>query len=129
MIVIDTSILISLEHKDEKIIKKLGEIFEEHGKGFCITFINLFEFLFGLKVKKIRREKEALSFLKKFPVLNSTEFTSKIMAELKYKYDRKGIVLPLADLIIASIAIENNALLITSDKDFEKIDELKKIII
>ena len=51
------------------------------------------------------------------------------MADLKYKYEKKGIVVPLADLIIASIAIENNAVLVTSDKDFEKIEELKKIII
>jgi len=37
--------------------------------------------------------------------------------------------IPLADLIIASIAIENDMLLVTQDKDFKKIKELKKIII
>lgn len=47
------------------------------------------------------------------------------MADLKYKYEKKGIVIPLADLIIANIAIENNTVLVTSDKHFERPEELK----
>ena len=63
MIILDTSILIYLEHKDEKIIEKLKEISEKYGKEFYITFINLFEFLLGLKVKKkLKREKKQFLF-------------------------------------------------------------------
>jgi predicted nucleic acid-binding protein len=40
----------------------------------------------------------------------------------------KGVI-SLADLIIASIVIEKGMILVTSDKDFEKIEELRKIII
>jgi predicted nucleic acid-binding protein len=129
MIVLDTSVLISVERKDEEVIDKILELSEEYGKEFYITFMNLFEFLLGVMVKKIRKKKEAVSFLKRFLVLNSTELTSRIMANLKFKYDKKGEVIPLADLIIASIVIENGMVLVTSDKDFEKIEELKKVII
>jgi predicted nucleic acid-binding protein len=129
MIVLDTSVLISVERKDEEVIDKILELSEEYGKEFYITFMNLFEFLLGVMVKKIRKKKEAVSFLKRFLVLNSTELTSRIMANLKFKYDKKREVIPLADLIIASIVIENGMVLVTSDKDFEKIEELKKVII
>jgi predicted nucleic acid-binding protein len=129
MIVLDTSVLISIECKEEKVVKKILEISEKYGRVFYITFINLFEFLLGLKIKKVKKRKEALSFLKRFLVLNSTETTSKIMAELKFKYDKKGEAISLSDLIIASIVIEKGMILITSDKDFEKIEELRKIII
>lgn len=129
MITLDTSILISLEHRDNKVIKRILELSEEYGEDFYITFINLFEFLLGLKIKKVKKKEEAISFLRNFPILNSTKLTSKIMADLKFKYDKKGMEIPLADLIIASIAIENDMLLVTQDKDFKKIKELKKIII
>jgi predicted nucleic acid-binding protein len=129
MIVLDTSILVSIECKEEKVIKKILEISERYGRIFYITFMNLFEFLLGLKIRGIKKRKEAISFLERFSVLNSTEATSKIMAELKFKYDKKGEVISLADLIIASIVIEKGMILVTSDKDFEKIEELRKIII
>ena len=48
---------------------------------------------------------------------------------MKYKYDKKGETLPLADFLIASQVIENNMLLVTADKDFDKIEELRKIVI
>ena len=39
------------------------------------------------------------------------------------------MTLALADLLISSQVIENNLILVTMDKDFEKIESLKKIIL
>jgi predicted nucleic acid-binding protein len=70
-----------------------------------------------------------LDFINKFNCLKASSITAKILAELKDKYEKKGIVIGLADLIIASHAKESNLVLLTSDKVFEKIDEIDKIVI
>lgn len=79
-----------------------------------------------VKVKPPKNAKAAVAFVRRFDILNTTERTSELLADLKSEYDRKGIALPLADLIIASLMIENDMVLVTKDKDFEKIEELKK---
>lgn len=123
--ILDTSALIALQKKEKKVIEEI----EKQRREFYITFVNLFEFLLGLKIRKPKREKEAEEFIRKFPVLTAGEKTAEILAELKYSYDKQGASLPFADLLIASIAIENEMPLVTMDKDFEKIKELKKIIV
>ena len=70
-----------------------------------------------------------MGFINKFWVLNTTEETSKILSDLKFKYDKKGISISLADLIIASLAIENDMTLLTTDADFKRIEELKILFI
>ncbi|MBI2142325.1 PIN domain-containing protein [Candidatus Woesearchaeota archaeon] len=47
----------------------------------------------------------------------------------KYKYDKKGIILSLADLIIASQVKETNMTLVTKDKIFERIEEINKVLL
>lgn len=123
--ILDTSAIIALQKKEKKVIEEI----EKRRGAFYITFVNLFEFLLGLKIRKPKKGKEAEEFIRKFSVLNAGEKTAEILAELKYDYDKQGIPLPLADLLIASIAIENEMPLLTMDKDFEKIRELKKIIL
>jgi predicted nucleic acid-binding protein len=46
-------------------------------------------------------------------------------ANLAWELDRKGKMLPLADLIIGTSALTLNAILITTDKHFKKIPGLK----
>jgi len=128
-LVFDTSILIALERKDQDTLNKLQAIAEEYNASPFITFINLFEILMGMKLITPRRYKEAMTFVKKFDVLNTTDETSKILADLKFKYDKKGTALPLADLIIASLVVENKMTLVTKDRDFEKIEELEKVLV
>jgi len=129
VLVLDTSILISLEKRRKDIIKKIKEISSVHQEPAVITFISYFEFLFGIKDKNLKNEEKAIAFLNKFGVLKINRETARISADLKYKYNKKGFELSLSDLLIASQAIENNMTLVTTDKDFEQIEELKKIII
>ncbi|MBI4163797.1 MAG: PIN domain-containing protein, partial [Candidatus Aenigmarchaeota archaeon] len=90
----------------------------------AITFISYFEFLYGIRKKDIRNKEKAISFIEEFSIIQTTKTTAGILVWLKEKYE-----LPLADLLIASQAIENQSVLITKDNDFDKIRELNKIII
>jgi len=128
-LVLDTSVLIAIQKKNGNIIKKLSELSKVYPLPPQLTFISYFEFLYGLKKRKPKRYDDALAFLNNFNVLHTTNNSAEILSELKLKYDGEGIVLSLADLMIASQVIENNLMLVTLDKDFKKISELKKIIL
>ena len=128
-LVLDTSILIAIEKKDKETINKIEELSKAHYAPAAITFVNYFEFYFGAMAKNIRNRQVMAEFINKFNCLKASEKTAEILAELKYKYDSKGITFALADLIIASQVIENNMVLLTKDKDFEKISELRKVIL
>jgi len=129
VLVFDTSVLIALERKDDKVIAKLEDLSKTYALTPYTTFINVFEFLLGIKLKPPKNAKEAVAFVKRFDILHTTERTPELLADLKFKYDRKGLVLPLADLVIASLVIENDMVLVTNDKDFERIEELNKEVI
>jgi len=65
-----------------------------------------------------------LSLLEEFQVIQTTKSTASLLPLLKTKYG-----LPLIDLLIASQVMEVNGIIITKDKDFDIISEIKKIII
>lgn len=128
-LVFDTSILIAIEGGDKETINKLENLYKSYLSSPQLTFISFFEYLIGLKIRKSKSFQTNLIFLKKFNVLHTTDSSAEILSDLKIKYDKKGIALSLADLLSASIVIDNNLVLVTKDKDFEKIEELKKIIL
>jgi len=128
-LVFDTSILIAIEKGDKETINKLENLYKSYLSSPQLTFISFFEYLIGLKIRKSKSFQTNLIFLKKFNVLHTTDSSAEILSDLKIKYDKKGIALSLADLLSASIVIDNNLVLVTKDKDFEKIEELKKIIL
>ncbi len=127
-IILDTSILIGLEKNDRFVLSQLADIRKFHPMDPNIPFISYFEFISGLKNRKPHNVSKAIKFIEQFPFLKAQKETAKILADLKH-YETKGIMLPLADLLIAAQAIENNMTLVTLDKGFERIEELKKIIL
>ena len=106
-LVLDTSALISLEKEEIGIIKKIKELSKEYEPPVFVTFISVFEFLIGLKLSLLTRKTAARNFLNQFSILNTTNETAELMESLKSEYDKKGHVMSLADLIIASLVIEN----------------------
>jgi predicted nucleic acid-binding protein len=128
-LVFDTSILISIERNDISVINRLRELSQSYPVPAQITFINYYEFLRGIKIKKPKNSEKLMSFLNKFKILSITKKTADILSDIKTEYDNQGIALSLADLLIASQVIENNFILVTKDSDFSKIKELKKIIL
>ena len=128
-LLLDTTILINLERKKKNIIERISRLLESDPVPASITFINYFEFIHGLHKKNPKNREEAIIFIEKFHCLQTTKNTAKILSNLKYKYEKLGKVFSLTDLIIASQAIENNMTLVTNDKQFETIAELKKVIL
>ena len=128
-IAFDTSALIELERNQPELLKKLRELSETHNEIPCLPFISYFEFIYGLKIKSEQNRLKSLSFINSFQLLSLGRRTAEILSDLKHKYEDIGKSFILADLLIASQAIEHNLTLITKDKQFEGIEELKKIII
>ena len=128
-LVLDTSILINLERGSEATIRQLRKLAEAYPLPARITFISEFEFLMGIQEREPKNKDKALAFLRHFSILQTRNGTADLLAGLKFRYDKKGIAISLADFIIAALTIQNNMTLVTKDKDFQKIEELKKIIL
>ena len=128
-LVIDTSVLISLEKGDKVTISSMEDLKKMHTSPPCITFINYFEFLHGIRERNPKNKSDALSFVELFEFLAITKRTAIILSDLKYKYEKLGVSFSLSDLLIASQTIENGMMLVTKDKHFQEIEELKKIIL
>lgn len=128
-LLLDTSILVAIERKERAIIKKLDQLTKAHPQPSSISFINYFEFYYGVIEKNIKNRQIMIEFINKFNCLRASVMTAQILAELKHKYDKKGISIGLADLLIASQAKESNMTLVSMDKTFEKIEEINKVIL
>ena len=127
-LLLDTPILIAIQRDNKEVIKKIDELKKTHFQPASISFISYFEFYSGLINKNIKNRKVMIDFINKFNCLKASSITAEILAELKYKYERKGIIVGLVDLIVASHAKENNMVLVTTDKIFEKIEDINKIV-
>ncbi len=128
-LLLDTSIVVELERKNEEIIKKIADLYQLHEGKASVSFITHFEVLLGIKKRSPKNQAEGVLFLNNFLCLPATQGTASILSDLKLKYDKKGVSISLANLIIASQARENNLLLVTMDKTFGKIGEIEVIVI
>lgn len=129
MITFDTSILVDIEKGNKNTVKKLAELTATHAGPALLLFIPYFEFYRGLNVNAPERLEKGGAFLKKFTFVQPTKKTAELLVRLRTKYDATGNSLHLADLIIASQVQEHNLVLVTKDTDFERIDEIRKIVL
>ena len=123
-LVFDTSILIEIRNRNKEILDKLEKIRNSYPSPPKISFISYFEFIFGIRNKSEQNKEKEMNFINKFETINTTNKTAEIMTLFKEKYE-----IPFPDLIIAAQVREHNEILITKDKDFEIITEIKKIIL
>ena len=126
-LLLDTSLLIDIENEHQPALKEIAEISKQDLAPPATTFINHLEFLWGLRHKKEKIRNHYLVFINEFIILQTSRFTPVILCNLRQKYESRGVVLSLADLIIASLAIEHNMTLVTRDKGFMPIEELSQI--
>lgn len=124
-LLLDTSILIELEKENRDILSSIERLSKKHERPF-ISFMSLVEFLTGYGMLSLEKKVKAKKFIWQFPILHTTNSTAAILSSLKYKYKSQK---SMTDLFIASHAIEHNLTLITRDKDFTDINELKKVVI
>ena len=120
LILLDTSILIEIDAGNQKVISKLSELANGYPASDCaISWVNFFEFYYG-SMGDQKMAENCLQFLNKFSFLEMTKEATKIFTRFrKEKTNVKDF-----DLLIGSIAIANNALLVTMDGDFKRIKGL-----
>jgi len=121
MLIFDTSVVIDIERKEEQTLNRLKEIKEKYQSPGFLSFISYFELMEGLK-KQGLEDSEAREFIENFNVLSASKKTALGLADLKIESESRGYKIPLADLLIAAQAKENDFVVVTKDNHFEKID-------
>lgn len=125
LICLDTDVLIN--HKRAK-IKDQSFLFQltEEGFQYAITTVTVYELLKGDNFDEDKFWKDFFSRI----VILKFDYNSAEQASSIYRYLRtKGALLPIEDILIAAIALQNGIPLATYNiKHFERIEGLKLIV-
>ena len=125
MIFLDTDV-ISYFLKGNNIIKGKIRKAIESGEKVCITSINLYEILKGLKRRDaLKKEEKFLEFVELLDIYTLNEISVGIAAKIYADLTSAGQPIGDADIRIASIVMENNSVLVTNNvKHYERISKL-----
>lgn len=129
VLVFDTSVLIAIEKGNRDIIKAVDKLSKEHSEKPCIPSLVFSEFFIGGFGQSISDQVKMITALKKYNVLNTTFSSSILLANIDRALAKKGKKIPLFDIIIASIAIDNDLTLVTMDNHFNRIPGLDVLYI
>jgi len=122
---IDSDILIYFLKGKQEVVEKLSHIPMDD---LYISRINYTELIYGAyNSTKINQNLKVIEpFLDSFKVLEFTKTSSLIFAKEKARLKKNGNIIADMDLMIASIAIENDCTLISNNiKHFERIQNLE----
>ena len=128
MIVLDTNILIEFEAHNAELIKFLQNLTKRFLSKPYITSANYSEFLYGFIKESPKKQEKAIEFLEEYKLLNTSKNSSRLLAKIKYELEKKGKMIPIFDVLIASIIMDKKAMLITFDEHFKNIEGLEVII-
>lgn len=122
--VVDTSVwsqaLRKEKRRETEEVRKLSLLLRE-GERVFVPGIILQEILQGIRnVEQFKQMRETLRY---FPALEASYDDYVFAAELFNTCRRKGIQASTIDFLIASIAVRNDCMLLTSDKDFAHISK------
>ncbi len=119
-VVVDSNVFIGLLRRSLDPVTLLGEWIGEGDLATC-GMVRL-EVERGLRVPKLRQRLSDF-----FDVMIYCQTSSKVWAkaaDLAWKLDRSGVTLPAQDLLIATVALELGAAVLTDDAHFEEIPGL-----
>ena len=122
---IDSDILIYFLKGKQEVVEKLSQIPIDD---LYISRINYTELIYGAyNSSKINQNLKVIEpFLDSFKILEFTQASSLIFAKEKARLKKNGNIIADMDLMIASIAIENDCTLISNNiKHFDRIQNLK----
>ena len=128
MIVLDTNILIEFEAHNVELIKFLQNLTKKFPSRPYITSANYSEFIYGFIKESPKKQEKAIEFLEDYKLLNTSKNSSRLLAKIKYELEKKGKMIPIFDVLIASIVMDKKAMLITFDEHFKNIEGLEVII-
>ena len=121
-ILVDTSAWIDYFNKPDS---KTGKTIEDilRNRRAVLAGIVLTEILQGAKIKT---EFDAiLESMLALPILEASLTTWIEAGRISFALRKNGITIPTTDLIIASLALENNCSILTLDTHFQKIPRVK----
>ena len=122
---IDSDILIYFLKGKQEVVQRLSQIPINE---LYISRINYTELIYGAyNSTKINQNLKVIEpFLESFEILEFTKTSSLIFAKEKARLKKSGNIIADMDLMIASIAIENDCTLISNNiKHFDRIENLK----
>lgn len=121
-VLIDTSIWVEyFRDKNQELVESVKNLIRTRRATLC--GIVLSELLAGVKAKKSRDIlKQTLDALEYVEVSRDTWILAR---ELSGNLKHQGVGIPLTDLILAALSLENNAELFTLDSHFDRITEIK----
>jgi len=122
---IDSDILIYFLKGKKEVVQRVSKIPIDN---LYISRINYTELMFGAynSTKITQNLKVIEPFLESFEVLEFTQVSSLIFAKEKARLKKNGNIIADMDLMIASIAIENDCTLISNNiKHFERVQNLE----
>ena len=125
MIVIDTSVLIDALHRKQAALRKILEL-EETGETLCTTQINVLELYKGVYgptrsdkgLEKVRKLLDALV------ILDINEDVYEMFGELSAELKRREETIGDFDELIASIALSQEASIVSTDSHFQRVPGL-----
>ena len=121
-ILLDTNIVIEVFDGNKDIADKINKL-----PAFYLTSIVLGELYIGVNrvVNKAKHLKKVNDFLKLCKVLDVDSITAVYYGELVAALYKKGKPLPINDVWIAASALQHDLTLVTRDKHFNEISNLK----
>ena len=120
-VLVDTSIWIEYFNKPHSNAGKSLENLLKKGRVF-VTGIILTELLQGAKIKK--EFESILESMLALPFLETTLSTWIQSGRISFVLRKKGITIPITDLVIASLSLENNCKIFTLDLHFNRIPNI-----
>jgi len=121
-ILVDTSAWIAYFNKTDSETGKTVEQILRNGRALLAGIV-LTEILQGAKIKT---EFDAiLESMLALPLLEASLTTWIEAGRISFALRKKGITIPSTDLVIASLALENNCSILTLDPHFQKIPGVK----
>ncbi len=127
--VFDTNALIEIRKGNKSFEEAVKRIVGGNANQPFITLITFSEYYFGCLNAGEEGKKDCLNFLNAFRSLSLTKGSAMLYAELTKKYRKLGLSLDAVDMFIAAITADNGMTLLTLDKGFERLEELKKVVI
>jgi tRNA(fMet)-specific endonuclease VapC len=122
LIAIDTNIAVEILNNQKTTIDKISKY-----DVLCLPIIVCGELLYGAKNSSRKRdnEKKFNSFIQSCVILNSNSLVAEEYAEIRKGLKDKGKPIPENDIWIAAICKVNEIPLVTRDKHFKNIANLK----
>ncbi len=123
---VDTDILSLFFRNKMNVVSNFEAYLKQHKK-INISIITYYEILSGLKHRDASKQLDLfLKFAGQNSILPLTEESSTISADLYARLRKTGQMLDDIDILIAGVAIANNLVFVTRNKNhFERIKELK----